>query len=595
MTEQAQAVVKKETGDDVIADIIGDGNYEQDEEMPDAAHPTNPNPNPVRIASPVSLTPLPSTDPSAPSATPSSLPPSLASAIPTSLNVEPISPPSEEREKRKETAKEREKEVGKEKAKDEDPVKIKQETSGETKAAPRIIKLCGDGHMDNGKGSAHEAGHATIKAFRNRPGARRSARFFVMKSFSENHLKISSQKGIWATQHHNESKLNDAFRKSDVVLVFSVNESRHFQGYAQMTSPIGGYKYGSNVWTDSKDGAWGNSFSVKWLQLYDLPFTETVHIRNPLNDDKPVKVSRDGQELDEETAIALCTLIDNGAAKADKKRKPYDDDDRRKPYEKPLSNSNGARHSSETKRVRGDDYSYNSTSHRDFRDFRDIREPLRDPYPPSGVHDIHNNPPFPSRRIVLPPSTRMPVYPVHDYTQPPPPLHSHGYAPPPAYSSNVARVFSDRYNPRAADASPPPKRTRSQSPPLRAYARLEMDRKRKEREDEEERERARERIRERERERDRERERERGREKRGGDRDKRGGYSPPPDLLNMSYEDYLQSLAKYRRMPQPPWGTLGGGTAPLSELEYSRYLGILTKKVQSRDISLPDYRGGPFS
>ena len=78
--------VKKEKGDDVIADIIGDGNYEQDEDMVD----TNPPQAPLRIASPVSPTPLPSTSSSSYSS------PSI-SAIPPSLNVEPVSPQSEEK------------------------------------------------------------------------------------------------------------------------------------------------------------------------------------------------------------------------------------------------------------------------------------------------------------------------------------------------------------------------------------------------------------------------------------------------------------------------------------------------------------------
>ena len=40
-------------------------------------------------------------------------------------------------------------------------------------------------------------------------------------------------------QRHNEEKLNAAFRAgSTVLLVFSVNMSGHFQGYARMTSLV---------------------------------------------------------------------------------------------------------------------------------------------------------------------------------------------------------------------------------------------------------------------------------------------------------------------------------------------------------------------
>lgn len=80
-----------------------------------------------------------------------------------------------------------------------------------------------------------------------------------------------------------------------VTLVFSVNMSSHFQGYARMTSPIGRRR--ANIWSEANEGAnpWGGTFRVEWLRLYDLPFQKTVHLKNPLNAFKPVKISRDCQ------------------------------------------------------------------------------------------------------------------------------------------------------------------------------------------------------------------------------------------------------------------------------------------------------------
>lgn len=80
-----------------------------------------------------------------------------------------------------------------------------------------------------------------------------------------------------------------------VVLVFSVNMSSHFQGYALMSSPIGQRR--ANIWSEANEGAnpWGGTFHVEWLRLYDLPFQKTVHLKNPLNAFKPVKISRDCQ------------------------------------------------------------------------------------------------------------------------------------------------------------------------------------------------------------------------------------------------------------------------------------------------------------
>lgn len=80
-----------------------------------------------------------------------------------------------------------------------------------------------------------------------------------------------------------------------VILIFSVNMSGFFQGYAQMMSPIGWRR--DNVWSqgNGRNNPWGRSFKVKWLRLYDLPFQKTLHLKNPLNDNKPVKISRDCQ------------------------------------------------------------------------------------------------------------------------------------------------------------------------------------------------------------------------------------------------------------------------------------------------------------
>lgn len=80
-----------------------------------------------------------------------------------------------------------------------------------------------------------------------------------------------------------------------VILIFSVNMSGFFQGYAQMMSCVGWRR--DNGWSKASGGSnpWGRTFKVKWLRLNNLPFQETLHLKNPLNDYKPVKISRDCQ------------------------------------------------------------------------------------------------------------------------------------------------------------------------------------------------------------------------------------------------------------------------------------------------------------
>lgn len=57
-----------------------------------------------------------------------------------------------------------------------------------------------------------------------------SSKYFIMKSINHDNISKSVAEGIWATQMHNESKLNEAFRSvGNVYLIFSVNSSGAFQ------------------------------------------------------------------------------------------------------------------------------------------------------------------------------------------------------------------------------------------------------------------------------------------------------------------------------------------------------------------------------
>ncbi|KAL8101209.1 hypothetical protein AgCh_033184 [Apium graveolens] len=138
-----------------------------------------------------------------------------------------------------------------------------------------------------------------------------STRYFIIKSLNHENIQLSIEKGIWATQLMNEPILEEAFHSSEkVILIFSVNMSGFFQGYAQMVSSVGWRR--DKVWSAGSGGntQWGRSFKVKWLKLHDLPFQKTLHLRNPLNHNKPVKISRDCQELPPDIGEALCELLD---------------------------------------------------------------------------------------------------------------------------------------------------------------------------------------------------------------------------------------------------------------------------------------------
>ncbi|KAI8577004.1 hypothetical protein K450DRAFT_253927 [Umbelopsis ramanniana AG] len=165
-----------------------------------------------------------------------------------------------------------------------------------------------------------------------------SVRYFILKSLTADDLDISVERGVWATQPHNEASLNRAFKTSSAVyLIFSANKSGEFYGYARMLQPIVSNPPSSPStqvqWTpvaieeDEEEGGapdhvnpppepveedagnekrWGNAFKVQWIKVQRLPFSQTRHLRNSWNNNREVKVSRDGTEL--ETAVGEMLL-----------------------------------------------------------------------------------------------------------------------------------------------------------------------------------------------------------------------------------------------------------------------------------------------
>ncbi|CAH1795870.1 unnamed protein product [Owenia fusiformis] len=140
------------------------------------------------------------------------------------------------------------------------------------------------------------------------PGATSShpCRYFVMKSNNHKNLDISYQKRIWATTASNERKLNKAFKDGKTVyLIFSVQGSGHFQGFAKMTSLIGKEKS-----PDFGAPGLGGCFGIDWVKKANLQFQSAHHLLNPWNENKKVQVSRDGQEIEPQVGGELCKLWD---------------------------------------------------------------------------------------------------------------------------------------------------------------------------------------------------------------------------------------------------------------------------------------------
>jgi hypothetical protein len=137
------------------------------------------------------------------------------------------------------------------------------------------------------------------------------ARFFVIKSYSEDDVHKSIKYGIWASTDTGNKRLDTAYRQSadkgPIYLFFSVNMSGQFCGMAQMISPVD-YKKKSEYWTQDK---WNGIFQVKWIFVKDIPNNRFRHICLANNENKPVTNSRDTQEVPLEPGKEMLKIFKN--------------------------------------------------------------------------------------------------------------------------------------------------------------------------------------------------------------------------------------------------------------------------------------------
>ncbi|KAG9244573.1 YT521-B-like domain-containing protein [Calycina marina] len=195
-------------------------------------------------------------------------------------------------------------------------------------------------------------------------------KFFIVKSLTVEDLELSVRNGVWATQSHNEEALNKAYKSADnVYLIFSTNKSGEYFGYGRMISPIDDdpaaaiafapkaqamedpelpkaiptaatefspkgriiddSARGTIFWEaerDEEDEAnesdsikseegpaeskvWGKPFKIEWLSTTRLPFYRTRGLRNPWNQNREVKIARDGTELETSIGRRLIALF----------------------------------------------------------------------------------------------------------------------------------------------------------------------------------------------------------------------------------------------------------------------------------------------
>lgn len=140
----------------------------------------------------------------------------------------------------------------------------------------------------------------------------RETRFFVIKSNNADNVTLSKSKGVWSTLPQNEANLNQAFKENrNVILIFSVKESGKFAGFARMVGESR-HDVPAVSWVlppGISAKALGGVIEVDWVCKKELSFTCTGHLFNPWNEGKPVKIGRDGQEIEPKVGAELCRLF----------------------------------------------------------------------------------------------------------------------------------------------------------------------------------------------------------------------------------------------------------------------------------------------
>lgn len=174
-------------------------------------------------------------------------------------------------------------------------------------------------------------------------------RYFVLKSCTKQDLDESFESGTWITQPHVQDTLDEAFRSGHAVyLIFSVNRSREYYGYARMTSspldttsngiphaapaPLEGVRTiftpatrtapagtivedpGRNTifWEaerESQNAVLARPFRLAWCRRCPVSFQQVRGLKNQWNGGKEVKVARDGTELEPAVARTIVDLI----------------------------------------------------------------------------------------------------------------------------------------------------------------------------------------------------------------------------------------------------------------------------------------------
>ncbi|KAF5797385.1 putative YTH domain-containing protein [Helianthus annuus] len=144
------------------------------------------------------------------------------------------------------------------------------------------------------------------------------AKFFIIKSYSEDDVHKSVKYNVWSSTQNGNKKLDAAYHeaqqkpeKCPVFLFFSVNTSGQFVGVAEMVGPVD-FNKSLDYWQQDK---WVGYFPVKWHIIKDVPNSMLKHIILEYNENKPVTNSRDTQEVKLEQGLQMIKVFKDHSSK----------------------------------------------------------------------------------------------------------------------------------------------------------------------------------------------------------------------------------------------------------------------------------------
>ncbi|XP_028962114.2 YTH domain-containing family protein 1-like isoform X4 [Malus domestica] len=148
------------------------------------------------------------------------------------------------------------------------------------------------------------------------------AKFYVIKSYSEDDVHKSIKYDVWASTPNGNKKLDAAFHDSElklretntqypIFLFFSVNGSGQFVGVAEMIGQVD-FNKDMDFWQVDK---WSGFFPVKWHVIKDIPNPQLRHIILENNDNRPVTFTRDTQEIGHKQGLEMLNIFKSYTAK----------------------------------------------------------------------------------------------------------------------------------------------------------------------------------------------------------------------------------------------------------------------------------------